>query len=492
MLDILSKKMKRQLLLLKLLFEGETYRFQELEHQLNCSSKTLRNDLIDIDSYAKEIKIHTDRENGVYAEIAPHVTEEYVYRTIMNESIEYHFLESILLNRYTNYLELAEQLFISESTLRRMVNRVNLVLKHYHLRIRGLIRLTGEKQMIEKLTIHLLLEKYISLEEAFSEEICKKARQLLSTYIEKKQLQELIAKLGHREHDQLLFFTASQLYQLENEKQFLERDQNKSFSVETNDKATNFSQKDVKENNEYLEKLLFEQPFVRSILSSEKNRQEYQQNKQLVETVCVFIDYLEMSYQVACHTRQEVIDKVISEKDYVENLSFVLYDKHHQFLKQILPEIEIIQVGLKNYVIQNQQRNLLKQMNNDEFSRKLVTVLLVCWPALLKKIEMSKQISALIVTNSKEYASYIIEKLELYLGGRYRFVVNSTPLVTEQLVHKEKYDCIVSNTMLNKQFNIPIFGISIYPKSREIQNLIFFYQQKKVKVADNRSVKSIK
>ncbi|EOH91559.1 helix-turn-helix domain-containing protein [Enterococcus villorum] len=139
MLDILSKKMKRQLLLLKLLFEGETYRFQELEHQLNCSSKTLRNDLIDIDSYAKEIKIHTDRESGVYAEIAPHVTEEYVYRTIMNESIEYHFLESILLNRYTNYLELAEQLFISESTLRRMVNRINLVLKHYHLRIRGLI-----------------------------------------------------------------------------------------------------------------------------------------------------------------------------------------------------------------------------------------------------------------------------------------------------------------------------------------------------------------
>ena len=139
MLDILSKKMKRQLLLLKLLFEGEKYRFQELEHQLNCSSKTLRNDLIDIDSYAKEIKIHTDRESGVYAEIAPHVTEEYVYRTIMNESIEYHFLESILLNRYTNYLELAEQLFISESTLRRMVNRINLVLKHYHLRIRGLI-----------------------------------------------------------------------------------------------------------------------------------------------------------------------------------------------------------------------------------------------------------------------------------------------------------------------------------------------------------------
>ncbi|MDU4271139.1 MAG: helix-turn-helix domain-containing protein [Enterococcus hirae] len=71
MLNILSKKMKRQLLLLELLFEGETYRFQDLESQLKCSSKTLRNDLMDIDSYAKEINIHTDRENGIFAEIAP-------------------------------------------------------------------------------------------------------------------------------------------------------------------------------------------------------------------------------------------------------------------------------------------------------------------------------------------------------------------------------------------------------------------------------------
>ncbi|EMF0424437.1 helix-turn-helix domain-containing protein [Enterococcus hirae] len=165
--------MKRQLLLLELLFEGETYRFQDLESQLKCSSKTLRNDLMDIDSYAKEINIHTDRENGIFAEIAPHVTEEYIYRIIMNESIEYQFLEAIVLNKYTNYLEVTEQLFISESTLRRMVKRINLSLEQYHLRIRGLIRLTGNTQLIEKLTIQLLLEKYVCLEEAFNEEICQ-------------------------------------------------------------------------------------------------------------------------------------------------------------------------------------------------------------------------------------------------------------------------------------------------------------------------------
>ncbi|EMF0617906.1 hypothetical protein G9L34_002838, partial [Enterococcus hirae] len=125
---------------------------------------------------------------------------------------------------------------------------------------------------------------------------------------------------------------------------------------------------------------------------------------------------------------------------------------------------------------------LLKYMKNDEFTRKLVALLLVYWHDLLKKIETSKQIRALIVTNSEQYASYIIAKLELYLGGRYRFVASKTPVVTDQMLHKENYDCIVSNTMLNRQFNIPIFGISIYPKSREIQNLIFFYQQTRTEI----------
>ena len=96
------------------------------------------------------------------------------------------------LNKYTNYLEVTEQLFISESTLRRMVKRINLSLEQYHLRIRGLIRLTGNTQLIEKLTIQLLLEKYVCLEEAFNEEICQKSRQLYLKYITNNQVKSII------------------------------------------------------------------------------------------------------------------------------------------------------------------------------------------------------------------------------------------------------------------------------------------------------------
>ena len=436
MLNILSKKMKRQLLLLELLFEGETYRFQDLESQLKCSSKTLRNDLMDIDSYAKEINIHTDRENGIFAEIAPHVTEEYIYRIIMNESIEYQFLEAIVLNKYTNYLEVTEQLFISESTLRRMVKRINLSLEQYHLRIRGLIRLTGNTQLIEKLTIQLLLEKYVCLEEAFNEEICQKSRQLYLKYITNNQLQDIIRKLEHRKHNQLLFYIAMKIYQVKNEKQFIEKEQNNLLCLESNEKQNTSLWLSLEEDQDLI-KYIFEQPFVCSLLDIQNNSDDYQQKPYLTKMVEILLDYLEIKYQIKCEERQEICYKIINDGDY---------------------------------------------MKNDEFTRKLVALLLVYWHDLLKKIETSKQIRALIVTNSEQYASYIIAKLELYLGGRYRFVASKTPVVTDQMLHKENYDCIVSNTMLNRQFNIPIFGISIYPKSREIQNLIFFYQQTRTEI----------
>ena len=73
MFDILSNKLKRQLHLLELLFEKENYRFQDIEKKLACSAKTVRNDLNDIISYAKEIHIQMDRDIGVTVTIAPHI-----------------------------------------------------------------------------------------------------------------------------------------------------------------------------------------------------------------------------------------------------------------------------------------------------------------------------------------------------------------------------------------------------------------------------------
>ncbi|MBX4224179.1 helix-turn-helix domain-containing protein, partial [Enterococcus faecium] len=61
MLNLLSKKLQRQLNLLEILFEEERCRLSQLEKRLASSGKTLRNDFIEINTYSSDIQIVTDR-----------------------------------------------------------------------------------------------------------------------------------------------------------------------------------------------------------------------------------------------------------------------------------------------------------------------------------------------------------------------------------------------------------------------------------------------
>lgn len=162
MLNLLSKKLQRQLNLLEILFEEERCRLSQLEKRLASSGKTLRNDFIEINTYSSDIQIVTDRDAGVTAIFSPAFTKDHIYQIVISQSTEYKYLETILLHPKENYLELAEYLFISESTLRRIVKKTQSKLKKYDLRIKGLTRIVGEGQVIDGLTARLLMEKYPS------------------------------------------------------------------------------------------------------------------------------------------------------------------------------------------------------------------------------------------------------------------------------------------------------------------------------------------
>ncbi|KAA9180273.1 hypothetical protein F6X86_03400 [Enterococcus durans] len=108
---------------------------------------------------------------------------------------------------------------------------------------------------------------------------------------------------------------------------------------------------------------------------------------------------------------------------------------------------------------------------------KLVTWLVFHWPAVIKEREVEKQVKALLVMDGIHHADYIVGKLNLYLGNRYRFIKNDPGGVSDQVRLKNTYDCIISTIALGQTSDIPVFGISVMPRAREIHNLIRFHQQ---------------
>jgi transcriptional antiterminator len=337
-LTLLSKKLQRQLRLLEILFEGKKYRFGDLEVMLDCSSKTLRTDLAEINTYAKGIEILMERESGVSAAISSHITEDYIYRIIMEESLEFRYLEAILLKNYEDYFTLAEGLFVSESTLRRIAAKVRTLLKDYHLTIQGLIKLSGDDQLITELTIQFLSEKYHYFENAFPIHFCQWIEKLVQDFLSENKLEEQAAALDSKEQQMLHFLVASRLLQIEkgmlsNQKKAKQNFQFKKIL----EKKLHLPITDKLLNKELLD-YIFDPTMIYPVLGSKESNLSFSSSSKIVENIDSFIRKLERKYQLINEDRAKTRQKIIYRLNCQEIPSYLLYDKNQSILNYVQPE----------------------------------------------------------------------------------------------------------------------------------------------------------
>ncbi|MCO5507551.1 hypothetical protein NG849_08190 [Enterococcus faecium] len=125
----------------------------------------------------------------------------------------------------------------------------------------------------------------------------------------------------------------------------------------------------------------------------------------------------------------------------------------------------------------------------DSFVRHAILEILFDWPLLLSYIEgKENKLKAVIVINTrKKQADYIAKRLQKKLGDYYQFSVMPNFYQKEKKSYHLDIDCIITNVMIDDETNIPVFGISLFPNQREIQNLLHFYQ-KKYQVVEEKSL----
>jgi len=475
MLKILSKKLKRQLKLLEYLFEGNTYRFNDLENLLGCSAKTLRNDLLDLNSYASDITIQMTREEGVKATILPHVTEDYIYQVIKQESIEYRYLEAILLHKFKNYLELADYLFISESTLRRIVDKINPMLQSFDLKVQALIKLVGNDQIITEMTVQFLMEKYHYFEDAFPATFRLIVTQLAQEFVEENNLQQTLISLEPQEKKIFHFWIASRILLLQNDSALVSNSKKtKKFKYEILTTKQLHLPKKNELINDHLARFIFDQPFIFQLFDIDTSNQK----NPIILALDSFIKEVEEKYGIVCEDKTKIFHKITILLQQNTVPFSINYQKHSLFLKNTHSEMNKIQLRLWNKLKHYVHTHNILLNDFEEFATTVFTEILLYWPDLIKKFEDNKHVRALVITNSTlKYDDYLLSKLEHQLGNQYEFVVKNNKVLSQDLINYENFDCIISNITIDKTYNIPIFGISVFPKTREIHNLINFYQE---------------
>lgn len=134
---LLSSEMNRRVMLLNYLYGATDWLTSErLARSLDCSSKTLFLDCQYLEErWGEHLTIEVSKKSGIKMITAPHESIHDIYTDIIKEAPAFTLLESVFFhpNHESDYFE--EKLFMSKSTLYRLLKKINVSLRDRELKL---------------------------------------------------------------------------------------------------------------------------------------------------------------------------------------------------------------------------------------------------------------------------------------------------------------------------------------------------------------------
>lgn len=162
MTNLLSKTENRRLKLIEILSNTHTrINLETLSKQLDCSVRVVREDLIFLREQFNEFELHTVKDE-IQLIYRPSKGIKHIYQHFYNHSTSYQLMEIAFFEEGDSIEELEERLFVSTSTIYRLMKQLNKVLSTYDFKVvLNPIQITGNEQNIRTYFYDYFYEKYL-------------------------------------------------------------------------------------------------------------------------------------------------------------------------------------------------------------------------------------------------------------------------------------------------------------------------------------------
>ncbi len=209
---ILSPQDSRILHLVEFLYDKDELFMRDLGDELNVSFKTLKRDI----EYARlilyPIDIKVSGNKGVKLVIPSNYSITYLYTGLLSASLEFRFLEKIFLCETYTVDELAEELFISSSSLRRMVGRMNEIMQEEEMEINlNPVQIIGNELRIYNFFLHYVVERYYFKKTIFTKSQIEAVKELVDFVLKIDYVE-----LEYRDRERAELFLLVQLTRMKN------------------------------------------------------------------------------------------------------------------------------------------------------------------------------------------------------------------------------------------------------------------------------------
>ncbi|WP_314209086.1 helix-turn-helix domain-containing protein [Vagococcus salmoninarum] len=163
MRSLLSERDLRIVLVLEILMSSEWVSLTTLTNYLNCSEKTIRNDLGLISTEFEEIVIESSPQLGYHLVRSNAFPIENTVDQIINNTLVFQLLRLLLESSHFKLTELESLLFVSANSIRNVVKDFNHKLAKDHVSIESRpFRIEGDERKITSLFFIRLQQSYFS------------------------------------------------------------------------------------------------------------------------------------------------------------------------------------------------------------------------------------------------------------------------------------------------------------------------------------------
>jgi len=444
MRTILSKHDLRHLELLEFLIKNKHQwtLLKTISNHLATPLRTLQNDIQEINVYIHPLTIQSS-SSGIKMAIPKNCSERYVYKKILEASIDFQLIEYVFMHEGETLQSLAETFHLSESTIKRMIKKINESFQDEEFSIQSTpVSFIGEEALINQFMSCYFYEKYF-----FPEEYLTKNEINLILKLINKTLNDLGKDLYFPNFKRVFTRVHLNCVRLRN-KHDIPLIPGRFFSndiLNDNQFCSEFFETFQLQLTPLIIQKLFHifsysdyffsiEELHNKILINEQQNILYNELKNVLSNI---------SNQFNIPLKSSIENKLLLDLVNIINLRdrychhlFILYNQKGRFLSQLSKNYNYVSDMIKTHLISN----ISLEFNESDWN-ELNYILLTHWTDLYEKfrfIETPIQIF-LVIDTDMEHGFLIKRELETYSRFNIQVEVMTDPLLTQlQLLTKDQ------------------------------------------------------
>lgn len=481
--NLLEEKLQRHYQIIEFLMFKNWVTISEVSQQTGISDRTIQKDVGEINTYIFPAKIETSVKLGIRIYYEHTLNAFYIFSALYRQSSRFLILEEIFLHNFTNLNALADHLALSESTLKRKIRRLNVILKPYDFSIDSLhMDIIGNEKKICNFFYYYLIEKYGVLDSLVNSD----KLQLLSAIA--KEFFEFFPKLYTKDKDCFSYWNRVRimlfigLKRIQKKHRLTKSDNVKGFCLSekickeihyhygiTVDKKTVYQ----------LFYVFFNYRYAWSIEELNEKASENETIALIVERLSNCFVLIEEKERILISNKEYVLLNLYNALTYSWGSTKILYQISEEFFVNLNNYYEQFTCNIKEIFSKQLNDPELQLFWDDSILNQMIFRFVTTCANLSENLEKRSPVvkAALFFNTSYDHTQFIMSDIVYHLKSRLDIEALEAYTISEITSVCQKYDMIITNLSIATLPNCSIVSIHTNPTTEDFAAILTLYNQ---------------